>query len=427
MSVNVYYQMIRSLSDRIVQAQRPICILDALKWDAKTQEVFFEKKCKELPLITEAYYEKNLLKFDPQKKIDEFYQIERDICRQLGQFSSVGSIMQRICREYSTVVLMLQARGTKGFTRYSQQLYGSSDDAFYAGAPTLKDLALLVSNSLDFIQKQTHGDKDKKQFTAQQVVEQLTKKLGIYFSDKEIPIQVVLSDGILADAAAGAECIKIRNGVFFSERDIRVLEVHEGWVHLGTTINGLSQPTCSFLSKGPPSSTVTQEGLAIIMEIFTFSSNPERLQKLIDRVKAIHMVEQGADFLEIFRFFSEQGISEEDSYNRAMRIFRGSIPTGGPFTKDLSYNKGFILIYNYIRLAIQKGLLSRIPLLFVGKTTLEDLHILNDLVEEGVVIPPKYVPPQFKDLAALTAWMCYSLFLNQLDLKRLASEYKGIL
>ena len=427
MSVNVYYQMIRSLSDRIVQAQRPIRILDALKWDAKTQEVFFEKKCKELPLITEAYYEKNLLKFDPQKKIDEFYQIERDICRQLGQFSSVGSIMQRICREYSTVVLMLQARGTKGFTRYSQQLYGSSDDAFYAGAPTLKDLALLVSNSLDFIQKQTHGDKDKKQFTAQQVVDQLTKKLGIYFSDKEIPIQVVLSDGILADAAAGAECIKIRNGVFFSERDIRVLEVHEGWVHLGTTINGLSQPTCSFLSKGPPSSTVTQEGLAIIMEIFTFSSNPERLQKLIDRVKAIHMVEQGADFLEIFRFFSEQGISEEDSYNRAMRIFRGSIPTGGPFTKDLSYNKGFILIYNYIRLAIQKGLLSRIPLLFVGKTTLEDLHILNDLVEEGVVIPPKYVPPQFKDLAALSAWMCYSLFLNQLDLKRLASEYKGIL
>lgn len=427
MTTTVYHQMIRALSERIVYAQRPIRILDALKWDPEIQETFFKKKCKELPHVTTAYYEKNLLKFEPQKKLDEFYQIERDIRRYLGQFSSVGSIMQRICREYGTVVLMLQARGTAHFSRYSQQLYGSSEDAFYAGAPTLKDLASVVSNSLSYIEKQAHGDKDKKRFTAEQVVEQLSKKLGKYFADKENPIRVELSDGILADAAAGAERIKIRSGATFSKRDIRVLEVHEGWVHLGTTINGLSQPTCTFLSKGPPSSTVTQEGLAIIMEIFTFSSNPERLQKLIDRVKAIHMVEEGANFLDIFNFFREQALSDEECYNRAMRVFRGSLPTGGPFTKDLSYNKGFILIYNYIRLAIQKGLLSRIPLLFVGKTTLEDLHILDDLVEEGVVVPPKYIPPQFKDLAALSAWMCYSLFLNQLDLKRLASEYKGIL
>lgn len=427
MTDNVYHQVIRELSERIVNAQRPIRILDALKWDPSIQEIFFSKKCKELPPINQAYYEKNLFKFDPQKKIEEFYHIERDIGRQLGQFSSVGSIMKRICREYTTVVMMLQARGTKQFTRFSQQLYGSSEDAFYAGAPTLKDLAVVVSNSLHHIHTQAFGEKDKKQFTAEQVVDKLSKKLGKYFSDKKTPIQVVLSDGIVADAAAGAECIKIRSNAKFSKRDIRVLEVHEGWVHLGTTINGLSQPTCTFLSKGPPSSTVTQEGLAIIMEIFTFSSNPDRLQRLIDRVRAIHMVEQGADFLDVFNFFQEQGHSKEDSYSRTMRVFRGSTPKCGPFTKDLSYNKGFILIYNYIRLAIQKGLLSRIPLLFVGKTTLEDIHVLEDLVEEGVVVPPKYVPPQFKDLAALSAWMCYSLFLNQLDLKRLASEYKGIL
>jgi uncharacterized protein (TIGR02421 family) len=419
--------MIRALSDRIVQAQRPIRILDAIKWDAEIQETFFQQKCKALPNVTEAYYEKNPLKFDPQTKIEEFYLIERDICRQLGQFSSVGSIMQRICREYTTVVLMLQKRGTKYFSRYAQQLYGSSDDAFYAGAPTLQDLALVVSNSLSYIQKQTYGELDKKKYSGEEVVAQLSKKLGKYFADKNTPIQVVLSDGILADAAAGAECIKIRSGARFSKREIRVLEVHEGWVHLGTTLNGLSQPTCTFLSKGPPSSTVTQEGLAIIMEIFTFSSNPERLQRLIDRVKTINMVEQGADFLDVFNFFKEQGVSDEESYGRTTRVFRGSTPTEGPFTKDLCYNKGFILIYNYIRLAIQRGLLSHIPLLFVGKTTLEDLHILNDLVDEGVVIPPKYLPPQFKDLAALSAWMCYSLFLNQLDLKRLASEYKGIL
>src|SRR5205085_2686406 len=102
-------------------------------------------------------------------------------------------------------------------------------------------------------------------------------------------------------------------------------------------------------------------------------------------------------------------------------------PNGGPFTKDLSYSKGFILIYNYIRLAVQRGLLTKIPLLFLGKTTLEDLHILSDLVDEELVVPPKYIPSQFRDLAALSAWMCYSLFLNKLDLRQLATDFKAIL
>jgi hypothetical protein len=139
------------------------------------------------------------------------------------------------------------------------------------------------------------------------------------------------------------------------------------------------------------------------------------------------MAEEGANFLDVFHFYREQGMEEIDSYHSTTRVFRGSTPSGGPFTKDLSYSKGFILIYNYIRLAVQRGLVSNIPLLFVGKTTLEDIHIIGDLVEEGIVVPPRYVPPQFQDLAALSAWMCYSLFLNKLDLQRLATDFKAIL
>ena len=63
----------------------------------------------------------------------------------------------------------------------------------------------------------------------------------------------------------------------------------------------------------------------------------------------------------------------------------------------------------------------------MGKTTLEDIHILADLIEEKIVVPPLYIPPQFKDIAALSAWMCYSLFLNKLDLQRLATDFKAIL
>ncbi|MFP3526276.1 DUF1704 domain-containing protein, partial [Pantoea sp. SIMBA_072] len=76
------------------------------------------------------------------------------------------------------------------------------------------------------------------------------------------------------------------------------------------------------------------------------------------------------------------------SYSNASRVFRGSVPNGLPFTKDLSYLKGFIMVYNYIQLAVKKGKLEQIPLLFCGKTTLEDMRTLRQLVEEGLVAPP---------------------------------------
>lgn len=423
-----YQEIIRELSDRIVAAQKPIRILDALKWDQATQRQFFKDKCKKLPAInTEFYQQKNPLQFNPRKKIEEFHDIERSIRRKLGQYSGVGSIMQRMCREYTQVIDMLMARGSKAFTEISQELYGSSEDAFHVGAPTLKDLAALVTKTLSNIKEQVTTGDDIKKYSSEETVQILIKRFSRYFTDKNHVPRVELSDGILADAAAGADRIKIHKGSFFSEREIRVFEVHEGWVHLGTTLNGLAQPVCTFLSKGPPSSTITQEGLAIITEIFTFASYPGRLKRLTNRITAVNMAEEGANFLEVFHFYCEQGLEKEDAYHAALRVFRGSAPDSGPFTKDLSYSKGFILIYNYIRLAVQRGLVMQIPLLFVGKTTLSDVHILADLVDEGIMAPPRYIPSQFQDIAALSAWMCYSLFLNKLDLQRLAMDFKAIL
>ena len=213
----------------------------------------------------------------------------------------------------------------------------------------------------------------------------------------------------------------------FNERDIRVLEVHEGLVHVGTTLNGQAQPICTFLAKGPPSSTITQEGLAILMEVFSFASYPSRLRKLTNRTRAIHMAEEGGDFLDIYRFYLDEGYNEDDSFTNASRVFRGSTPNGQPFTKDLSYTKGFIMVYNFIQFAVRKGKLDRIPLLFCGKTTLEDMRTLSQLVEEGLVVPPQVLPPQMRDLNALSAWMCFSNFLNHLSLDRIEADYANIL
>lgn len=425
--ITEYQQVIRELSESIVAAQKPIRILDALKWNDHAEKYFLEHKCKKLPPIDQAFYQKhNPLSFDPDQKKEEFHQIDRNIRRKLGQYSGVGSIMQRMCYEYTRVIDMLTARGTPRFTEISQELYGSSEDAFHVGAPTLKDLATLVSTTLEKLKNKGRTEADIKKYTSEEAVKILRERLSTYFSEQD-KIRVELSDGIIADAAAGADRIKIHDGLKFSMREIRTFEIHEGWVHLGTTLNGMEQPICTFLSKGAPSSTVTQEGLAIITEIFTFSSYPNRVRRLTNRISAVNMAEEGANFFDVFEFYREQGLDEEDSYQSSMRVFRGSTPTGGPYTKDLSYSKGFILIYNFMRLAVQRGLVNRIPLLFVGKTTLEDLHILADLMAEGIIIPPKYVPPQFADIAAVSAWMVYSLFLNRLDLRRLALDFKGIL
>ena len=422
-----YQLTVRALSDRIVEAQTPIRILDAVKWDDSIRQAFFDGQCKHLPQVDQAYYQARPLAFDGEAKKREFQEIERDITRQLGQFNPVGQIMRRMCREYRMVIRMLEARGTADFGLISQELYGAASDAFHAGDPTLADLGVMLSGYLDNIADRSDLQDEPRTLTAKHAVELLQSRLDRVFGDGEGVIRVFESDGILADAAAGADYIKIRSDALFNERDVRALEVHEGLVHVGTTLNGLNQPICTFLAKGPPSSTVTQEGLAILMEVIAFASYPTRLRKLTNRTRAIHMAEDGADFLEIFQFFRDQEYSQEESYGNASRVFRGSTPNGLPFTKDLSYLKGFILIYNYIQLAVRKGRLEQIPLLFCGKTTLEDMRTLRQLVDEGLVVPPRYLPEQFRDLNALSAWMCFSNFLNHLSLDRIEADYANIL
>ncbi|OWP50518.1 flavohemoglobin expression-modulating QEGLA motif protein [Pseudomonas nitroreducens] len=424
---NEYQQIIRGLSDRIVEAQTPIRVLDAIKWDDGIRDDFLKGRGKHAPRVDRAYYDGRPLSFDSSAKKQEFQNIERDITRHLGQFNPVGQIMRRMCKEYRMVIRMLEARGTQDFGLISQELYGSASDAFHAGDPTLADLGLMLSDFLNNIADRGDLKDEPKTLTASDAVKMLQERLNQVFDGKEDTIRVFESDGIVADAAAGADYIKVRADAMFNERDVRALEVHEGLVHVGTTLNGLNQPICTFLAKGPPSSTVTQEGLAILMEVIAFASYPTRLRKLTNRTRAIHMAEEGADFMEVFNFYCEQGYSQESSYQNSSRVFRGSTPAGLPFTKDLSYLKGFILIYNYIQLAVRKGKLEQIPLLFCGKATLEDMRTLRQLVDEGLVVPPKYLPPQFRDLNALSAWMCFSNFLNHLSLDRIEADYANIL
>jgi uncharacterized protein (TIGR02421 family) len=424
--LSAYETTIRTLSDRLVEAQRPIRILDAIKWDDDIERAFFERGAKELPPVTPAYYATRPLPFDLLQKQLEFQTLERDIRRRLGRYNAAGQIMLRMCEEYREVLDLLVSRGTPQFGRISERLYGSSSDCFHAGEPSLADLGQLMATILDNLAHETIVSAEAPTLDAAQTVRLLGDRLADYFGDPQA-VRVKLSDGIVADAAAGGDTIKIRGDACFTAREARLLEVHEGWVHLGTTLNGQRQPVCTFLSKGPPSSTVTQEGLAVLTEVFTFASHPGRLRRLTHRIEGVALAEAGASFLDVYRFFLQEGYAPRDSYQQTVRVFRGSLPEGcGPFTKDLCYSKGFVLIYNFTRLAVRRGLVRRVPLLFCGKTSLGDIKTLAQLVDEGLVESPHFVPPPFADLHALCALMCYANFVSCLSPKRVEDDYAGL-
>ena len=419
--------VIQELSQRIVDAQRKIRILDLIKWDDSIKETFFRHKGQQLPAVDAAYYQNKPLPFDVRDKTEEFRLILRDTQNQLGQYSPITRLIKRQCDEYMRAVHMLAARGTPVFSEVAMELYGSPNDAFYGGGPRLSELGAVLFDVLTALDVKLQTEADIKRHSPQEAQVRLQTSLSGFFDQHPGRVNVMVSDDMIADASAGADNIKLSQHAMFSDRDIKYLEVHEGWVHVGTTLNGAMQPYCFFLSKGSPSCSVIQEGLAVITEVVSFSSYPGRMRKITNRVIALDKVTNGANFLDIYRYFLDCGLDEKDSYNNSVRVFRGSTPTGGPFTKDLSYAKGFVLIYNFLRFAISMHRIDVIPLLFTGKLVLDDLPLLGELKTQGILTDPVYVPPPFQDLAALSAWMSFSLFLNKFDLNEMQQNFRFLL
>lgn len=426
MSDQHYREVIQQLSQRLVKAQQPIRILDAIHWDDRVKQQFFDSGCERPPVVTPEYYaERRPLRFEIDSKRDELHSIERDIMRQLGQLNPVGAWLRRQCREYLLVVDLLAARGTPLFSQLSQELYGASSDVFHAGDPTPAELAARLQAVLtQLCLNPTLGGDEEREFDAPRAVEWLNQRLEQAFPGCGVRAQI--SDGIVADAAAGGDVIKLRADARFSERDLRILEAHEGWVHVGTSLNGAQQSVCTFLAKGPPSATITQEGLAVLTETLSMQSTPQRLRRLTRRVQAVANVENGASFIDLFRWLQNEGEGTDEAWQLATRVFRGSTPGMGPFTKDLAYLKGFVLIYNYVRLAIARGTPERIPLLFCGKTTIDDMKTVADLAGEGFIDAPRYLPPLFKDLTGLSTALAITRFASALDFSQLERDYSPV-
>src|SRR3546814_3952010 len=61
------------------------------------------------------------------------------------------------------------------------------------------------------------------------------------------------------------------------------------------------------------------------------------------RIEAVAMALDGADFVQVFRYFLDAGQDEVESFSSAQRVFRGVPVTGGhAFTKDVVYLRGLV-------------------------------------------------------------------------------------
>ncbi|MCH8492303.1 MAG: flavohemoglobin expression-modulating QEGLA motif protein [Idiomarina sp.] len=415
----------RQLSDRLVQLQAPIRILDAVNWDRGVKETFFKHGCERNPQIDAAYYQQKSLGFNPEKLRHELAELQRDIVRQLGRLNPASQLMSRACREYRDVVRMIEARGTDEFHELSVELFGHPDDVFHANEPSLSELATMLQRPLDSLLASDTMPEEKKSINAADAVQILQQQLNT--SMPSVDVSVMLSDGIVSDAAAGSDRIKLNQDVQFSQRELDILEVHEGWIHVGTTQNGLQQPYLTCLSKGTPSATITQEGLAVLTEVVTLRSTPRRLAKLVQRIHAVALAAAGAEFVEVYRHGIEQGMSADESYTLTQRVFRGSTATGKPFTKDLAYIRGFVLVYNLIRVAVQLGKVDRLPLLLTGKIAIDDFRLICELADSGMITTPKFVPPHFKDLRGLATWLSVGRFLGDFSFTQLENDYRPLI
>src|SRR6266536_1701986 len=79
-----YKEQVAAIAQRIVEAQRPIRVLQALRWEPSVEEAFRRSRGRELPRVGPEEYAKIDLGFEPKAKLDEFEAIAQAAENELG-------------------------------------------------------------------------------------------------------------------------------------------------------------------------------------------------------------------------------------------------------------------------------------------------------------------------------------------------------
>lgn len=325
--------------------------------------------------------------------------------------------LHETAHSYATAARMLGAIGSPDFTRHSVRLYGRPDHLYKLQGMTAADAARYFLKLTDDLLGTRHVPPADFDIHASDFATWLQTKVDDFFEPGMV--EVKLDPELSAKALAGASRIRVRATAAFSQLDKDQLLNHEAFVHTGTMLNGKKQHKLTSLSLGAPRTTRTQEGIAVLSELVTNSMDISRLRRVALRVLAVQQALDGADFIDLFKFFVDSGQSEEESVRSAQRIFRGGAVEGGiVFTKDAVYLSGLLEVHTFLRVAIRDNRPELARYIFAGRLTLADALRLAPVFESGWLNPPRYLPTWAADLNRLAALIAYSSFLSNIKLEK---------
>ncbi len=264
--------------------------------------------------------------------------------------------------DYRIVLKMMESFGTSVFYDQCRRLYGTS-----LNSPTDHALQSFVQQ----IPKICPRDLSLRRLKGAEALAYLHQRLSETFNPADFEVRA--SSSLLADSSAGRRVLKLNPHKEFTTAQLDIFLVHEGWVHLGTSINGALQHQHPWLGTWAPRTTLLQEGLAVTTELVSGAMTQERWEKIVLRHSATSMAERGSSVREVHQFLLHQGVEDLDAFKLALRIFRGVPLDGGmAFTKELLYLQGLVDLVG--RLNRERPELRSF---FVGKVSFEEHQLLQ--------------------------------------------------
>lgn len=397
--------VIREASDTFKSAARRTKILPSLAWSADVAREFFRKKEAALPSPSYAIDKKVLADaIEGLKALTPKLKGEHPVLRWLHQTQE--SFIQGI--------RLLMEVETDAFYEIGTTLYGNSTTKPFEGTTTNLELARAIAGRLS-----ASSVNDVAESNLSLSAEQFSAGLEAMLKQRNplMPVRVEISDALVSKIAAGMSRVRIRKDARFSELELRALWNHEIDSHCLTAHNGAAQEGAEFLCAGGPRTTMTQEGLAVFYEVYGHTMSQQRFISLCNRIEAVSLVENGATFIDLYRWYKERSESDMEAFYNTQRIFRGAKLTGrAPFTKDVVYLSGLLGVYNYLRIAVKHQNRLLVETLVCGRIALEDVGTIAWLRTHGIVSPPRFAPDWLKNWEALLSFFSFFAFLNTVDM-----------
>jgi uncharacterized protein (TIGR02421 family) len=280
----------------------------------------------------------------------------------------VAALLGRVREELLGFCDLLQHRGTPEFTSVSARLHGNVDEVEAARARTVLDI-LSGWHEHDWSPNAVDARAFAQAGSAEIARLGLEGEAAVEIRD-DVQGVMVLRGTLLVDSRQRMD-----------PRRVEALVQHEVGTHIVTELNGREQPL-RVLSTGLAGYEQTQEGLAVLAEHLVGGLTPERLALLAARVLTVRHIIEDVSFADsVDELVTEHGFAPRPAFDIVTRVRRG-----GGLLKDAVYLRGLGTVMAHLRGG------GRLDALLVGKVALPDVPAVCQLLDDGVLRPPRVMP-----------------------------------